>query len=211
MNVSYYQYIDLPLLYRMHHKISGKGMYSKKYIYILSACLTFSDDGNTQSFGGIILFNSLLHQCVCALIVTLCLRTGAGIYVTNSQLTYSSSSLPNNSIILADTSSGNYYSRYRRMGFYCCSNYSSAGQYGTFIGLNSNTYSGRITVSRDSIGCMNLYFYKPYYSYGNLLETSEQGIYTCRIPDATGRNIDVSVGIYNEDYNSKLVDTAICC
>ena len=51
---------------------------------------------------------------------------------------------------------------------------------------------------------MNLYFYKPYYSYGNLLETSEQGIYTCRMPDANRRNIDISVGIYREGYNSKL-------
>ena len=89
------------------------------------------------------------------------------------------------------------------MGFYCCSNYSSAGQYGTFIGLNSNTYSGRFTISRDSIGCMYLYFNKPYGT--GILETSEQGIYTCRMRDTTGRNIDVSVGIYNEGYNSKLV------
>ena len=126
--------------------------------------------------------------------------------MTISELSYSSSSLPNNSIILADDDGRNgYYSSHRRMGFYCCSNYTSAGQSGTFIGLNSNTYSGRIQVSRDSIGCMFLYFDKSYYSYnGNLLETTEQGIYTCRMPDTTGRNIDVSVGIYNEGYNSKL-------
>ena len=127
--------------------------------------------------------------------------------MTNSELTYSSSSLPNNSIILADTDAHYSRSRYRRMGFYCCSNYSSAGYYGTFIGLNSNTYSGRIRFSRDSVGCMYLYFDKAYrrYGYDNVLGTSEQGIYTCRMPDTTGRNVDVNVGIYREGYNSKLM------
>ena len=131
--------------------------------------------------------------------------TGAGIYVTNSDLSYSSSSLHNNSIILADTYRYSYWSSgQRRMGFYCCSNYTSAGQDGIFIGLNSVTYSGSFTVSHNSIGCMYIYYNKPYGSYG-ILGTSEQGIYTCRMPDANRRNIDVSVGIYKEGYNSKLL------
>ena len=143
---------------------------------------------------------------VCALIVTLCLHAGAGIYVTHSELSYSSSSLPNNSIILADTGFVNSYSSHTRMSFYCCSNHTT---YGTFIGLNDNAYSGRINIQHYSssdtyAGCMYLHFSKPYHSSSQtMLWTSEQGIYTCRMPDTTGKNIDVSVGIYNEGYSGK--------
>ena len=156
----------------------------------------------------LIKFNSCITSCDISIFI-LCLHAGAGIYVTHSELSYSSSSLPNNSIILADT---NYYSsRYSaptRMGFYCCSNHTT---YGTFIGLNGNTYSGRINVqhyssSEYNAGCMYLSFSKHYRSYSqNTLGTSEQGIYTCRMTDTTGSSIDVSAGIYKEGYNSKLV------
>ena len=128
--------------------------------------------------------------------------TGAGIYVTNSQLSYSSSSLPNNSIIASYAGFVGY--RYRdQMEFYCCSNSTTSGS--TFIGLNGNPYSGRISIERYSssssyTGCMRLYLYG---RHG--LSTSEQGIYTCRMPDSTGRNINVSVGIYNRDYTSEFI------
>ena len=131
---------------------------------------------------------------------------GAGIYVTHSELSYRSSSLPNNSIILADTGYVSRYSSHTRMSFYCCSNHTT---YGTFIGLNGNAYSGGIRIDRYHFthryaGCMYLSLTKQYYSYSqNTLGTSEQGIYTCRMPDTTGRNIDVSVGIYREGYSCK--------
>ena len=127
----------------------------------------------------------------------------------HSALSYSSQSLPNNSIIVANSSSQYYSYTSRRMSFYCCSNSTSAGIDGTFIGLNSIAYSGRIRIYRfnsssSSAGCMYLYFDKQRYSYSqNNLEASEQGIYTCRMPDTTGRNIDVSVGIYRESYSGK--------
>ena len=141
--------------------------------------------------------------------VTELVLTGAGIYVTNSQLSYSSSSLHNNSIITSNT---NYYSRYdtgTRMSFYCCSNSTTSGSTGSFIGLNGNSYSGRISVERYSYshsyaGCIHLYLYKVYRSYSqNVLSSSEQGIYTCRMPDSAGRNIGVSVGLYSHGYTSK--------
>jgi len=51
---------------------------------------------------------------------------------------------------------------------------------------------------------MYLYFEKRYRSSSqNTLGTSEQGVYTCRMPDAKGRSIDVSVGIYREGYSGK--------
>ena len=137
--------------------------------------------------------------------------TGAGIYVTNSQLLYSSSSLPNNSIITSYTHylSRYYYrySSYRRMGFYCCSNSTTSGSTGSFIGRNGNTYSGRFSVqhyssSHSYAGCMYIYLDGSYYSQ-NYLSSSEEGIYTCHMPDSVGRNIDISVGIYRHGYNSE--------
>ena len=136
--------------------------------------------------------------------------TGAGIYVTNSRLSYSSLSLPNNSIITTYTGylSRSYYryKNYRRMGFYCCSNSTTSGSTGTFIGLNGNSYSGRISVERYSYyaGCMYISLQKAYSSYYQYtLSSSEEGIYTCRMPDSAGRNVDVSVGIYRHGYPSE--------
>ena len=156
--------------------------------------------------------HSLLH--VCHLNYHLCcdgfVLTGAGIYASSSPL-YSSRSLPNNSIITSNT---RYYSRYSsgtRMGFYCCSNSTTSGSTGTFIGLNGNSYSGTISVQRYSsshsyAGCIRLYLYKSYRSYSqNYLSSSEQGIYTCRMPDSAGRNINVSIGIYSQGYISKFL------
>ena len=137
---------------------------------------------------------------------------GAGIYVTTSQLSYRSSSLHNNSIITTYTGSVSYYSSYTRMAFYCCSN-STSGHTGTFIGLNGNrySYSGRIsfqyyTSSSGNAGCMYISLSKNYRSYSqNYLSSSEEGIYTCRMPDSAGRNIDVSVGIYRHGYTCKFI------
>ena len=130
--------------------------------------------------------------------------TDAGIYVRYRYLSYSSSSLPNNSII---TSYSDYsrWSSYRRIEFYCCSNSTTSGSTGSFIGLNGNSYSGTFSVERYSssssyAGCMYIYLYS-----SSAQSTSEQGIYTCRMPDSVGRNIDVNVGIYRQDYTSEFL------
>ena len=135
---------------------------------------------------------------------------GAGIYVSSSQLSYSSRSLPNNSIITSYTGSISYRSSYTRMGFYCCSNSTTSGSTGTLIGVNGNSYSGRFSFQRYSYsnsyaGCMYIYLQKTYGSSQNYLSSSEEGIYTCRMPDSAGRNIDVNVGIYRHGYPSKFI------
>ena len=136
---------------------------------------------------------------------------GAGIYVTNSQLSYSSSSLPNNSIITSYTGFYSFYSSRTRMGFYCCSNSTTSGRTGTFIGINGNSYSGTINVERHGsshsyAGCMRLYLQKNSYSTSQYyFSSSEEGIYTCRMPDSAGRSIDVSVGLYRDGYGSKFI------
>ena len=134
---------------------------------------------------------------------------GAGIYVNSSQLSYSSSSLPNNSIITSYTGYDSYRDSGTTLSFYCCSNSTSPGNTSTFIGLNGNSYPGKFTINRYNssnsyAGCIYIYLYKHSYS-NNVLSTSEQGIYTCRMPDSAGRNIDVSVGIYRQYYTSKFL------
>ena len=131
------------------------------------------------------------------------LFTGAGIYVTTSQLSYSSSSLHNNSII---TSSAVQNVSSHQFAFYCCSN---SGSTGTFIGLDGISYSGTINVERygsshSYAGCMYLYL-PGRYDFQNYSSFNEQGIYTCHMPDSAGRNIDVSVGIYLHGYTSKFL------
>ena len=131
--------------------------------------------------------------------------------MTRSRLSYSSSSLPNNSIIVENRRSRYYRASHYWMSFYCCSNSTSAGTNGTFIGLNSIAYSGIISISRESAsssnaGCMylsfdNTYYWSRYWSRNSY----EQGIYTCRLPDATGKNIDVNVGIYRHGYRGKSI------
>ena len=138
--------------------------------------------------------------------------TGAGIYVTTSQLSYSSSSLiPNNSIITSYTRSRSYSYSLTRMEFYCCSNSTTSGSTSTFIGVNGYSYSATINVecyssSSSYAGCMRLYVYKRSYTYSQYyLSSSDEGIYTCCMPDSTGRNIDVNVGIYRHGYGSEFI------
>ena len=135
----------------------------------------------------------------------------AGVYVTTSYVPHSRSSLPNNSIITTYTGYVDYPSTYRRLAFYCCSN--SISRYATsFIGLNGNSYSGRIRIERFSssssyAGCMYLYLDQLRNPLQNVLSSDEQGIYTCRMPDSTGRIIDLNVGIYRDDYTCKFLCT----
>ena len=131
--------------------------------------------------------------------------TDGGVYVTTSYVPLSSSSLPNNSIITTYTGSVGYHSTYRRLAFYCCSN-STSGYFSSFVGPDGYSYSGRISIERFSspssyAGCMYLYLDKLRNSFSqNVLSTGEQGIYTCRMPDSAGRIIELSVGIYRDDY-----------
>ena len=120
-------------------------------------------------------------------------------------LSYRSEPLSNNSIISSYVYSGYSWSSRQLVEFYCCSNSTNSGNTGLFIGLDSNDtyYSGRISVTRYSssssyAGCMYIRLYSSIAQ-----RTSEQGIYTCRMTDSTGRSIDINVGIYRQDYTSK--------
>ena len=124
--------------------------------------------------------------------------------MSSSQLSYSSSLLPNNSIITSNTGYDSYYRSGTTMSFYCCSNSTYSGNTATFIGNSSKFSINRYSSSHSYAACMFISLYKRYRSY-NYFSSSEQGIYTCRMPDSAGRNIDVNVGIYRDDYTSKFL------
>ena len=102
---------------------------------------------------------------------------GAGIYDY-----YRSRALPNNAIIL-----GNAY--------FTCLSGSNESNVGQFIGRdntpmttdNSNYYGFDIwTGESDSLTL-----------FGHILYGFNQGIYTCRIPDESGKIVDVNVGLFS--------------
>lgn len=64
--------------------------------------------------------------------------------------------------------------------------------------------------SDDYAGCIRLYFqYRSGSSY--TLSSSYTGIYTCTIPDSQGSNLNVNIGIYNEDFSSKSEQLQFTC
>ena len=97
---------------------------------------------------------------------------------------------------------------YYRFDIYCCSNWLSYSNIGSFTDSYGNTYSGNfydLRVNRYGNlgstyeGCIRMYGYKVYYyqlSYN-------PGVYTCNIPDSSGRTQRVNFALYG--YNSKYV------
>ena len=113
---------------------------------------------------------------------------GAGIHVAHGHV-----ALPNNGIIL--TGAG------RRISEFRCISGSSRSNVGHLFDVNEVD----ITISNSDP------FFTLRHSPGTVqvrsirhLRSSEQGIYTCRIPDETGTTVDVNVGLYLSSSNCKL-------
>ena len=145
---------------------------------------------------------------------------GAGIYVD-----YASSSStkviegvqgpqPANGYAVMDRVRGSrsYYYRYTsvRLQLFCCSNVTTELESGLFTlpsGVNRTSSYGDAVINRYSdgnvyAGCIQLYFkYRNGYSYS--LSSSYSGIYTCVISDSQGKELNVNIGLYNDDFSSK--------
>ncbi len=114
--------------------------------------------------------------------------TGAGIYAETSQ--YSNNvPLSNNDAIVWRQHSSTYYS------LYCMSNASSTSAYVLY------PYSSRyVSTTTCGAGCYRLY----YSGSQTSLDSTYQGIHTCRIQDSRGIYLDVHVGIYPNGFHCKL-------
>ena len=112
---------------------------------------------------------------------------GAGIHVAHGHV-----ALPNNGIIL--TGAG------RRISEFRCISGSSRSNVGHIFDINevdiTTSNSDPFFTLRNSPGIVQVRSIRH-------LRSSEQGIYTCRIPDETGTTVDVNVGLYLSSSNCK--------
>ena len=142
-----------------------------------------------------------------------CIIIGAGVYVTRS-VSHGGrqSAQPNDTYIVVDTGN-NRYSDYIRLKLYCCSNatYSNVGSF-TFPdgSTRSRNYDDfritRYSSSSAYAGCifMDIYYYNHcsgWYCNPDIyfsLASSQKGVYTCNIPDASGHTQNVNFALYSE-------------
>ena len=120
------------------------------------------------------------------------ISTGAGIFVDNGS---PAGVLPDNSIVRGGT-----------INFQCRSGSLDTGV-GQLVDLDGNTFNigqnnGVFSVA--SIG-------NPVQpgsiriQTGTDLTAADEGVYTCRIPDETGNDVDVNIGVYLNGFNSESV------
>ena len=131
-------------------------------------------------------------ECNVRLISTLlCIYAGSGIHVFRG---FPNGSLPNNGLIIATDSNKDY-----RMRFFCRSN-SLNTPAGLLIGLNGNnvTVGNPLSISHSQPGELQSFVFQNL-TFGE----NHQGVYTCRIPLASGVINDINVGIYPRGFISK--------
>ena len=120
----------------------------------------------------------------------LLLSLGAGLYANGARKV-----LLNNSIIKADSN--------QRLGEFSCMSGSTQGGVGQFIGRDGRDityqFGDPFYVSIGGVQNPGLIQVSSY----TTLQTSYQGVYTCRIPDETGKFVDINVGFYRYEFNSK--------
>ena len=101
--------------------------------------------------------------------------------------------LPNNGIVISRTGG-------TRIQFQCRSGSLDTGV-GQLVDLDGNTFntgqnSGVFSVASIGPGSIRI-------QTGIDLTAADEGVYTCRIPDETGSDVDVNIGVYMNGFNSK--------
>ena len=127
------------------------------------------------------------------------ISTGAGIFVEMGDGSVPTGVLPNNGIVISRTGG-------TRIQFQCRSGSLDTGV-GQLVDLDGNTFntgqnSGVFSVA--SIG-------NPVQPGSIRIQTvtsltaDDEGVYSCHIPDETGTDVDVNIGLYRNGFNSKSV------
>ena len=132
------------------------------------------------------------------------ISTGAGIFVNFGDGSVPTGALPNNGIVIAvAATSGN------RLVFQCRSGSTNSGV-GDIIGLDGNALSIDSTGAGVTTGGLNIRQQSPAtvsvrnrFANEPDLTAAEAGVYTCRIPDETGNDVDVNIGVYTNGFNSE--------
>lgn len=109
--------------------------------------------------------------------------------------------VPNNSLVI---SRPNDHDSPYLMSFRCRSD-SREANIGEIIGLNGNLFTGNefllVEISADIMRPADVYV-RNLRGSEFALTSSQQGVYTCRIPDQSGMIVDISIGIYPNGFNS---------
>ena len=107
--------------------------------------------------------------------------------------------LPNNSFLIASSSRD-------RFKFSCRSN-ATMTNLGYFIGLRGNRFSGnqyfKVTISNNIQPSEVLVSNSDGADEQLPITARQQGVYSCRIPDDNGVEIDINIGVYPSGFNSE--------
>ena len=128
--------------------------------------------------------------------------TGAGIHIFGGRSSASSNttdfSLPNNGLVVT---LGNPASSGFRFRIFCRSD-SMMENVGDFIGLDGAPIStgGPFLVQRSQAGEITV----ENRASDAELDTTQQGVYTCRIPDAASITREINVGVYTSTFNGEI-------
>ena len=124
--------------------------------------------------------------------------TGAGIHVFQSDERGPKHALTNNSFLIARSNGV-------RFRFVCRSN-ATRTNIGYFIGLRGNRFNGNqffeVTISENSQPAEVLVSNSAE-AGKQAITDGQQGIYSCRIPDDNGVEIEIGIGVYPSGFNSK--------
>ena len=112
--------------------------------------------------------------------------------------------LPNNGIVIApNVTSGD------RIRFQCRSGSTDTGV-GQLVDLDGSTFnigenSGVFSVQRTWMGSVQSGSLQFHNRAGTepALTAAHEGVYSCRIPDESGSDVDVNIGVYRNGFNSK--------
>ena len=109
--------------------------------------------------------------------------------------------LPNNGIVIARNSGGD------RFNFQCRSGSLVTGV-GQLVDLDENTFnignnSGVFIVEQTGTsGHPGSVLFRNRVGIENALTAADEGVYSCRIPDEGGSDVDVNIGVYGNGFNS---------
>ena len=128
--------------------------------------------------------------------------TGAGIFVVTGDGSVPTGVLPNNSIVIARNSG-------TRISFQCRSGSTITGV-GQLVCLDGNTFNvgddaGVFSVAQlgGGSGQPGSVLFRNHANNEPALTTTDEGVYSCRIPDETGNEVDVNIGVYHNGFNSE--------
>ena len=122
--------------------------------------------------------------------------------------------LPNNGIVIAQDVTGG-----TRISFQCRSGSTMTGV-GQLVDPDGTSFNIGETSGVFSVDALGYYYggqpgsvrFRNSANNEPALTADDEGVYSCRIPDETGNDVDVNIGVYQNGFNSEFLnnDLATC-